>query len=179
MDNYQEDQTTALREAEEANRTSQPVVTKPMRDLPDFNVPVYMAQDYDGMKVHQLAAHLSSLKVLKDAVKALHTTIQGEYDHLSINVLPERMEDDEIETLKVKNVGRLQSRPDIYCSVPSANREAVQEWLISQGFGSMVEPTVNSSTLKAFIKDCIAGGKPYPADLIKVTPYVRANVVKA
>lgn len=153
--------------------------TRPTRELPDFDVPLLGGSDYDNMKVFQLASHLRDLKSLKDEVKALHTAIGDEYDFLSTNVLPERMEDEGIETLKIKDVGRLQSASDIRCNVPAANREALQEWLIEAGFDSMVKPDINSSTLKAFVKECIADGKPYPQDLLKVTPFTRATVVKA
>lgn len=153
--------------------------TRPTRELPDFNVALYTAQEYDNMKVFQLATHLRALKNLKDEIKALHTAVQDEYEFLSVNILPERMDDEGIETLKIKDVGRLQSASDIRCNVPAANREALQEWLIDAGFESMVRPDVNSSTLKAFVKECIANGKPYPEELLKVTPFTRASVVKS
>lgn len=149
------------------------------REIPDFDVPVYTTSDYATMKVSQLAAHLKTLKGLKDEVKALHTAIQDEYEYLSINILPERMDDDGIETLTIKGVGRLQSAPDIRCNVPAANKEALQQWLIEAGFESMVNPDVNSSTLKAFVKECMANGSPYPQELLKVTPFTRASVIKS
>lgn len=152
---------------------------RPTRELPDFNVALYTTQEYDNMKVFQLATHLRALKNLKDEIKALHTAVQDEYEFLSVNILPERMDDEGIETLKIKDVGRLQSASDIRCNVPAANREALQEWLIDAGFESMVRPDVNSSTLKAFVKECIANGKPYPEELLKVTPFTRASVVKS
>lgn len=153
--------------------------TRPTRELPDFNVALHTAQEYDNMKVFQLATHLRALKNLKDEIKALHTAVQDEYEFLSVNILPERMDDEGIETLKIKDVGRLQSASDIRCNVPAANREALQEWLIEAGFESMVRPDVNSSTLKAFVKECMANGNPYPQELIKVTPFTRASVVKS
>lgn len=152
---------------------------RPTRELPDFNVALHTAQEYDNMKVFQLATHLRALKNLKDEIKALHTAVQDEYEFLSVNILPERMDDEGIETLKIKDVGRLQSASDIRCNVPAANREALQEWLIEAGFESMVRPDVNSSTLKAFVKECMANGNPYPQELIKVTPFTRASVVKS
>lgn len=159
---------------------TQPIdLNRPTRELPNFNVAMYTVEEYDNMKVYQLATHLRALKNLKDEIKALHTAVQNEYEFLSVNILPERMDDEGIETLKIKDVGRLQSTSDIRCNVPAANREALQEWLIDAGFESMVRPDVNSSTLKAFVKECIASGKPYPEELLKVTPFTRASVVKS
>lgn len=154
-------------------------LNRPTRELPNFNVAMYTVEEYESMKVYQLATHLRKLKNLKDEIKALHTAVQNEYEFLSVNVLPERMDDEGIETLKIKDVGRLQSASDIRCNVPAANREALQEWLIEAGFESMVRPDVNSSTLKAFVKECIANGNPYPQELIKVTPFTRATIVKS
>lgn len=159
---------------------TQPIdLNRPQRELPNFNVAMYSAQEYENMKVAQLAAHLRRLKNLKDEIKTLQSAVNSEYDFLSINVLPERMEDEGIETLKIKDVGRLQASADIRCNLPAGNREAMQEWLIKAGYESMVKPEINSSTLKAFVKECIANGNPYPADLLKVTPFIRASVVKS
>lgn len=142
-------------------------------------LPMYTKDDYADLKVKDLAKHLKELKELKSDVKAIHTALTDEIEYLSDHILPERMEDEGIETQQIKDVGRLQSIDDIRCNVLSENREALHQWLRDNGYGSMVNPDVNSSTLKAFIKDCIANGIEYPTDLVNISPYTRATVVKS
>lgn len=136
-------------------------------------------QNYDSMSVPLLAAELKRLKEELDKYDALKKEYQAAYDFLSISVLPERMEEEMIETLRVAGVGRLQARSDIRCAVPAQNREAVKEWLIDNGHGSMITETINASTLKAFVREMMKEGKEWPEDLLNVTPYTRATVVKA
>lgn len=136
-------------------------------------------QNYDSMPVPLLAAELKRLREELDKFDAIKKEYQVAYDFLSISVLPERMEEEMIETLKVAGVGRLQSRSDIRCAVPAQNREAVKTWLVDNGHGSMIAETINSSTLKAFVREMMKEGKEWPEDLLSVTPYTRATVVKA
>lgn len=191
MDNAYENQTDALRDAAgisigylDPRDLDGMVMTAGIKShLARANItsdlPVYGKQDYAELKISQLAAHLKGLKDHHAELKDHLSNLKDEIEYLSDNILPDRMEDEDIETLRIKNVGRLQSSSDIRCSVLAANREDLQEWLRTNGFDSMVKPDVNSSTLKAFIKDCIREGNPYPSDLVNVSPYVRATVVKA
>lgn len=139
----------------------------------------YPQDEFDNMSVSELAAALRGLKSRLEEVGRLKTEIQKSYDFLSIDVLPERMDEDGIQTLKIKDVGRLQMSSDIRCAVPAANREDVKEWLNEHGHGSMVSETINASTLKAFVREMMKEDKEWPSDLLKVTPYSRATVVKA
>ncbi len=140
---------------------------------------VYSGDEYEQMSVSELAATLKNIKIRLEEATALKSQLQKSYDFLSIDILPERMDEDGIETLKIKDVGRLQMSSDIRCAVPAANREAVKEWLIEHGHESMVSETINSSTLKAFTREMMREGKEWPEKLLKVTPYSRASVVKA
>jgi len=137
------------------------------------------ADAYESMTISQLAAEIKRLKENVDDFSAVKAEWQKAYDYLTISVVPERMDEEDIGTMKVNDVGRLQVASDIRCSVPAANKEALQEWLEENGHESMIASTVNSSTLKAFVKEMMKEKKPYPKDLLKVEPYSRATVVKA
>jgi hypothetical protein len=137
------------------------------------------ADGYEAMTVVQLAAELKRLKTELDAFGATKTAYQKGYDYLSISILPERMDEEGIGTMKVTGVGRLQVASDIRCSVPAANKEAVQKWLKDHGHGSMISPTTNASTLKAFVREMMKEEKEWPEELLKVEAYSRATVVKA
>lgn len=139
----------------------------------------YEADEFESMSVPELAAALKALRERLDQVGAIKTEIQKAYDFLSIDVLPERMDEEGIQTLKIKDVGRLQASSDIRCTVPAKNKQAVQDWLEEHGHGSMISATVNASTLKAFVKEMMKEGKEWPEELLTVHLYSRATVVKA
>jgi len=141
----------------------------------------YDSIDEDSVQsfnLQELAAALRNLKIDLDWQGSEKTRLQKKYDFLSISVIPEVMDELGVETMKITGVGRLQVASDINCTVPSANKEAVQQWLRDNGHESLVQETVNSSTFKAFIKERMKEGKEYPKDLIKVNPFSRATVVK-
>lgn len=131
-----------------------------------------------GRPLPELAALLRDLKVELDYQGAQKTVIQKKYDFLSIAVIPDLMDEQGVETMKIAGVGRLQVSSDINCSVPAPNKEAVQKWLRDNGHDALVQETINSSTFKAFIKERMREEKDYPKDLIKVNPFSRATVVK-
>lgn len=139
----------------------------------------YEESEFDNMSVPELAITLKNLKERLEEMGVIKTEIQKAYDFLSIAILPDRMDEEGIQTLKIKDVGRLQSKTDIRCSVPAKNKEAVAEWLNEHGHGSMISETINSSTLKAFVREMMKEDKEWPKDLLKVEPYSRATVVKA
>jgi hypothetical protein len=139
---------------------------------------VDLKDDYESMPIPELAAELKRLKGNLDAFDAVKKEYQKAYDYLSISVLPERMDEAGVDGMKITDVGRLQLASDIRCSVPAKNKGAVQEWLRDHGHASMVTPTTNASTLKAFVKEMMRENKEYPESLLTISPYSRATVVK-
>lgn len=139
----------------------------------------YEADEFESMSVPELAATLKELKTRLEEVGALKTELQKAYDFLSIDVLPDRMDEEGISTMRINGVGRLQSSSDIRCSCPAKNKIGLQKWLEEHGHGSMISATVNASTLKAFVKEMMKEGKEWPEELLTVHPYSRATVVKA
>lgn len=113
-----------------------------------------------------------------DLVKALAGPAQRRHDYLSQSRIPAIMESAEIESCTVAGVGRVALSSDIRCSVPKDNKEALEDWLRENGQEALISPSVNSSTLKAFVKEMIKGKKPWPADLLKVDPFTRAAITK-
>jgi hypothetical protein len=113
-----------------------------------------------------------------DDAKKVVARLQKEHDDLTINVIPEIMAEEDISTATIEGVGRVSLRDDMRCNVLSANTEALQAWLASNGHESLIKTTINASTLKAFIKEQIREGNDYPEDLVNVHPYTRAVITK-
>lgn len=135
--------------------------------------------DFSTYSIPELAEALVDVKVELEHFGEIKTDLQKLYDYLSIEVIPDRMDEEGIDTVKVSGVGRLQTSSDIRCNVLAANKEKLQEWLRDNGQGSMIQDTINSSTLKAWVKERIKENLPYPQELLQVSPYSRATVVKA
>jgi len=135
--------------------------------------------NYDLMSVTELARSLRDLRKELDDAAAAKTDLQKKYDYLSIEVIPDKMSEEDIRSMNIDGVGRLESSSDIRCSVPAANKEAMQQWLIEHGHKSMMSPTINASTLKAFVKEMIKNNGEWPEDLLKVHHYSRAKIVKS
>lgn len=131
------------------------------------------------MKLHELAAEYKAVREELERAEGRKSKLQKIADHLAKGVLPERMEEEGVEVVKLEGIGRLQIRADIYCSCPAANRDLLQEWLVDHGHSSLLSTSVNASTLKAFVKEQMKSGGDYPADLLSVTPYRQASIVKA
>lgn len=132
-----------------------------------------------GLKLVQVAQLIKATSERIDEVGEIKTDLQKVLDHLTLNVAPSMMEDQGIDRVVFDGVGRLQLKDDIYCNVSAADREALKEWLVANGHSSLISDTVNASSLKAFIKEQMKAGADIPADLVKVTPFTKASVVKA
>lgn len=114
-----------------------------------------------------------------DDYKAIASKWNKLYDFLSIHVVPARMEDEGEEGKKLKGIGRIELRGDMWTK--TLDVPGLQEWLKENGLEDLIVPGVNGSTLKALIKEQMGLGKKGKvpgADLVQVTPYTRAVIVK-
>ena len=136
------------------------------------------AARHANMKLAEIAAEYKAIKEASEEAGEVKTALQKISDSYSKHILPARMEEEGIETVRIEGVGRLQTKSDIYCSCPAPNREALQDWLVDHGHGSLISQSVNASTLKAFIKEQMKEGNPVPDDLLDIEPYSMAVIVK-
>jgi hypothetical protein len=69
---------------------------------------------------------------------------------------------------------------DFSVSIPKDAKHGAYQWLENNGLGDIITTTVNSSTLKATLKEWDSQNKPMPPDdLIKVTPIPKYSVVRS
>ncbi len=137
-----------------------------------------LMEKYGSMPLTELAAEIRAVKNVLDEKAASKTETQKLYDFLTITLVPEMMEEQGVETLKVADVGRLQTKADIRCQLPADNKQLMYQWLRDNGNGALIKDEVPSGTLKAFIKERIKEGLGYPDELLKISAYSRATVVK-
>lgn len=87
------------------------------------------------------------------------------------------MEDMGVESMRVKDIGVVSITTDAYTSVKKENREAAYKWLKDNGHGDVIKNNVNSSTMKALLKDLRRQGVEFPEEIFSFTPfsYVKIN----
>lgn len=142
-----------------------------------------MPIDYEHLKkihanknVAEIAAEIKKVKIFLEEAKEEKASLQKLYDILTLDIAPEIMEREETESSKISGVGTVSIRSDIWCSCTKENKDKLKKWLEENGHGSMITNDVNSSTLKAFVKEQIKEGKEVPSDIVKVTPYSRVVI---
>ena len=137
-------------------------------------------QDHQDLPYALLAARMAEVKADLDTRKKGVAVAQKKFDAIRLKILPDRMVEDEMQSIKISGVGRLSLTNDAYVSVAAGNRAALHVWLKDHGFAEVIQPTVTSSTLKAFIKEQIREGNPTPGEgVINYTPFLRASLTKS
>lgn len=126
----------------------------------------------------ELAAALAHFRDAIEEMKEQTSALQKEYDFLRFTLVPRSMDEQGVELLKVEGVGRLGLMSDINCSIKAGAKEQAYVWLNDHGMGDLIQPTVNSSSLKSAIKSAMAGGIEVPGDLFNVAPFTRAGITK-
>jgi hypothetical protein len=117
---------------------------------------------------------------LRDTVKALSekmAALQKHVEGLSYELLPTMFQNQNVKTIKIKDVGRVSINDRWSASMLSKERGL--DWLRGSGNEGLIIETVNAQTLGAFAKDEVKAGRSLPDDIFKVsaTPYV--SITKA
>lgn len=126
----------------------------------------------------ELAARLAELRDQISSKESEVSLLKQERDILQKKVLPEKMGADGMKNITITGVGRLSIRPDMQVSVLAENRMLLQRWLKDNGFGELVVETINSSTLKAFVKEQVGEGNDLPFDLINIHAFEQVTLTK-
>lgn len=130
------------------------------------------------MNLEQLANKMQHVRTQLDEAKSVATAFQKEWDHLRKVEIPDKMEELGLESARVSGVGTLSLTTDAYCSCPSDNKYALQEWMIAHEFKDLITEVINGSTLKAWYKEQLKAGNPLPDELVKFDPYTYAKITK-
>lgn len=133
---------------------------------------------YEGWTLPQLANEMVAVRERLDQKKHEQAEIQKLYDLLRKKLVPETMENMGIQTVKLTGIGRLSLRAEAYASFAKDKKQEAMQWLVDNGHGDLIKEEVNSSTLKAFLKECMREGEEFPDDLFRFDPYMQATVTK-
>ena len=134
--------------------------------------------EYDGLTILELAQAQVDAKAEIDALGKVKTEWQKKFDHLRLFRIPEQMENEGINSVNLEGIGRLSTQGNIYAGIMKDKKDEAYDWLRDNGHGDLINGTVNSSSLKAFLKECMRNGEAFPDDLFKATPYMMATITK-
>lgn len=133
---------------------------------------------FDNLSAEDLVKAFGDLKNQKEEQEEALKHTNALYDFVRLVKIPAVFEQREITMLKVAGVGRCQLAGDLHASIIPAKKQEAFEFLRDSGRGSLIQEAVNSSTLKAAMKDAMKAGEEIPADLFRISPFTRASLVK-
>ena len=132
---------------------------------------------YDTMSLKDMAQHMKEVKEKLDEAKEIKSELQKEYDHLRLNKIPEKLDEEGVANVTFPDIGRVQATSDIYAAIPAAQKDEAWKWLRENGHGGIIVDYIHPGTLKATLKSLVKKGESLP-DCFKVTPFSRASIVK-
>ena len=138
-----------------------------------------MEEKYKSMATVDIVRAMAELRTKKDELEEKLKLINVEYDYLRLQRIPEKLDEEGIQGMKVEGVGRISLRGDVYVSVLAENRGMFYDWLRDTNRGDLIKDTVNASTLKASVKEWIKKGESLPEEFLKVTPFTMAVITKS
>lgn len=128
-------------------------------------------KDDKSIPLKQMISEFWRIKAVHDEVKKQVTRLYHVVNTLDKGVLPARFEEQEIDMIRIPELGRSFSiRTNTSASM--IDKEGAMEWLRESGNEDLIQPTVNAGTLASFCRNLVLeqGIEP-PAELIKVTTY--------
>lgn len=147
-----------------------------------FDTFLSKGHDFDSMEMTELAMMQQALSILTDMSDELKKSLQKVLDRIRLGALPNKMQEEGMESFKLAGVGLVYTVSDMHVGLvkdPDGQEPAeAYEWLEDRGHGDLIKRTVHNASLKALVKSLIRDGVAIPDDLFQVTPFTRAQVRK-
>lgn len=132
---------------------------------------------YAQLGLHELADMMKMMREAKDKAEAELSGINAAYDVLRYEAIPNKMDEEGIERISFEGIGRVGLTADMFVS--TKDKAGLFQWLHDNGLQDLIQPAVNASTLKAFVKGRMKAGKEVPSEYLNITPVTRASITKA
>jgi len=127
-------------------------------------------------KLTDLVNEMDRIRAQMDRMDAIWKPLQKRYDELRLAEIPAEMAEEDVRSI-TGGFGRCTLQSDLHVSAP--DKMKLHSWLEETGNGSLIIPTVNAQTLKAFCKEQMTNGTELPESVLKVTPFSRAIIYKS
>lgn len=133
-------------------------------------------KEFGGLDLHGLVKKMQEVRAQKDGMEAELKSINAAFDVLRFELIPSKMEETGVETVRYEGIGRVSLTADLRVTVKE--KDNLFAWLKKHKMGDLIVPGINGSTLKAWLKGRIKSGKEYPSEYLNVTPITRASITK-
>lgn len=134
---------------------------------------------HKGKTLKDLVLAMQKAQFRKVAIEADLKNANAEFDVLRFELVPEKMDEDGVERVSYDGVGRVSLTPDLRVNTPAGAKPNLFKWFKSHKLSDLIVPTVNASTLKAWVKQRMKEGKELPpSEMLNVTPITRASITK-
>lgn len=126
-------------------------------------------------EVIKLARRMREIQKRQEEIDVEWKPLAAELDELRLKLIPEAMAEQDIRSLTIEGVGRVQLAMDLYATI--TNKHEGYEWLKANGYEGLVTEYAQPSTFKAAVKLAIKDGQQFPEELFSITPFTRASIV--
>lgn len=135
-------------------------------------------REFQGLELKALVLKQAEYRDRKAELERQLAKCNGAYDVLRFELVPGKMDEQGIENIRYPDIGRVSLTPDLLVSTKPGMKDRLFGWLKKNKLGDLIQPAVNSSTLKAFVKGRMRDGKSYPQEFLNITPVTRASITK-
>jgi hypothetical protein len=133
---------------------------------------------FEAMGWPEMAETIRGLQSKKAGLQDQIKNINERLKVMCIDVIPDKMAQDGLRGVPLADGGRIELRSKAYCSVRAGQKPALESWLVEIDAEDLIQPTVNASTLKAFVKERLDRGDEIPEEIINYQPFVEATLIK-
>jgi hypothetical protein len=130
------------------------------------------------MDLVDLVMEMNDVRKQKESLEETLKEVNETFDFLRITKIPTVMNDENIDRISVKGVGRVSITADMHVSIKADKKDDFYQWLRDNGRTDLISETVNASTLKASVKKMFKEGEIPPEDLLNISPFERASITK-
>lgn len=129
-------------------------------------------------RIKELAIQMATLQSEIDERKQIQTSLQKELDELRNKVIPDLMDEEDLPRMTLKGIGTLSLFPMASVKQVEGAGPSIRQYLTENGWGDIVVPTVNASTLRSLVLEQMKEGHVFPEDLFNITTWTQARIRK-
>ena len=132
-----------------------------------------------GGKLKDLVEFYRNIYDTNESIKSVTKELNKIQDSLRYNVVPEKMEEQDLKTVTFKDLNcRITVSQVVKASIFAEQKEGAYLWLRREGYSAVVKETVNASTLSAIAKEKIESGNELPKTVFNVHTSERISLTK-
>lgn len=136
----------------------------------------------DGLTVNSTYATIgASVQTLQADIKSQEAALKAKKEELRLlqeELLPTKMNEEGVSTVNVTGVGRFTVTSVERVSVIGGKQPDLKAWLEENGYEGLIQDTINSSTLKAWVKERLQEGDEVPVELLNMHSFDRVTLTK-